>query len=73
MKIKQLFIKWRLWEEKIMRYDPVSVREDITDYANWVSKEWHEQALKHFCEPCNRWFSDVRGKLMHDRHRHKNI
>lgn len=37
-----------------------------------VDYHWYQEAIRHYCTPCERWFGDVRGKLMHDRHRHKH-
>lgn len=37
-----------------------------------VDAGWYQIALKHYCGICERWFGDTRGKLMHDRHRHKS-
>lgn len=55
--IKQLLTKWGLWEESDARHTE-------------ITSLYHE-ALRHYCRICNRWFAATRGKLMHDRHRHK--
>jgi len=60
--------KLKLWET----VDIQSVAQDLQELYVWVDKEWYKEAFKHYChQGCNRWFADVRGKLMHDRHRHK--
>jgi len=58
--IRQIAIKLGLWEEV----------EYVTEITQ-EEKEFLLKALKHYCDPCKRWFADTRGKLMHDRHRHK--
>jgi hypothetical protein len=58
--IKQLAIKLGLWEE--------------AEYVTEITEEerlFFLEAQRHHCRPCRRWFGDTRGKLMHDRHRHK--
>lgn len=60
--IKELAIKWGLYVETNV------VKLDRKLYEEAVAFE--TEASKHFCKPCKRWFSDTRGKLMHDRHRH---
>ena len=70
--MKNLLIKLGLWEEEPpTNYLGLVPNTLINDTGIYVEKKWYEQALRHFCNPCNRWFGDTRGKLMHDRHRHK--
>lgn len=64
--MKELLIKLGLWEENCE-----NAYLHIESNVVHVGKDWYLVALRHYCDPCNRWFGDTRGKLMHDRHRHK--
>lgn len=57
--IKEIAIKLRLWEENV----PDFLLKEMEKERIFL-----DEALKHYCRPCKRWFGDVRGKLMHDRH-----
>ena len=60
--MKNLLIKLGLWEETW----ETDIGEKIL-----VDLAWWKEAIKHYCGPCNRWFADTRGKMMHDRWKHK--
>ena len=63
--MKNLFIKLGLWEEKIEKF-----YGDLNNHI-LVDQGWAEIAMKHYCGVCERWFADVRGKINHNRYRHK--
>lgn len=66
--MKNLLIKLGLWE------DTIDLSKGNIDAQIYPDEHWApfiEKAMKHYCLIHDRWFSDARGKLMHDRHRHK--
>ena len=71
--MKNLLIKLGLWEEKISPTIDTSktIPFDIS-YQNLPTKFINE-ALRHHCYPCKRWFSDVRGAGAHKRIVHEGI
>lgn len=50
------------------------IEQEKPDLSNReiVDTDWYQQACKHYCGLCERWFSDVRGTLMHNRHKHSD-
>ena len=66
--MKNLLIKLGLWEENASM---PAIRHDLSKHEI-VDTDWYLEACKHYCGKCNRWFEKYVGKLMHDRHRHKN-
>ena len=73
--MKDLLIKLRLIEEKIESTFEDKKYQHQVDFttSEVVDKGWYQVALKHYCGTCERWFSDVRGLLMHNRHNHKPV
>lgn len=63
--IKQVAIKWGLWKEKIEPWYPVGSLEKMQAFIS--------DAGKHYCNPCNRWFADVRGAGAHRRIVHEGV
>lgn len=70
--MKQLLIKLGLLEDKDGAMPVLEPRFSAASYQPGITTQaFFEQAMKHYCQPCNRWFEKVQGKSMHDRHRHK--
>lgn len=66
--IKQLAIKLHLWEENVEE----EINKVVHEVRSEMREEFIQEAYKHYCYPCKRWFSDVRGKLAHARFKHKD-
>lgn len=61
--MKNLLIKLGLWEEK----------EHVFADLTWEETQFHNEALKHYCGKCNRWFEKYVGKLSHQRLVHEGV
>ncbi len=67
--MKDLLIRLKLIEGKVEQtFEDTKYQHQVV-----VDKGWYQVALKHYCGTCERWFSDVRGLLMHNRHNHKEL
>ena len=66
--MKNLLIKLGLWEKAT---DYGSVTKSF--YEASIGNDFHREALKHYCDKCDRWFERYVGKLSHERAAHEGV